>query len=250
MWLAGSLPGVLSLHLAAAGRTAFMLFHICVQHAVGEGRSRASARRTSAGWRSAFPSRISGPFSPLRLDTFGYRVAFLLLSGFAFTSFLVLAVRRKHSRTTPTRAARGAAQRLRVLRNPSWRRVFPDGMLASAWDLVFASTPITARRSAQRVHHRPHLGSCALATILVRVALPWISQLMRDWTMITATMCIACVAYALLPMVRTVPLLASIAFLLGIGLGATQPSVMNLIYAEAPAGRAGEAVGVRTVVLM
>ena len=72
---------------------------------------------------------------------------------------------------------------------------------------------------------------------------------MRDWTMITATMCIACVAYALFPLVRTVPLLASIAFLLGIGLGATQPSVMNLIYAEAPPGRAGEAVGVRAMVL-
>jgi MFS family permease len=50
-------------------------------------------------------------------------------------------------------------------------------------------------------------------------------------------------------MVRTVPLLAAIAFLLGLGLGATQPSIMALVYATAPAGRAGEAVGVRTVVL-
>jgi len=44
-------------------------------------------------------------------------------------------------------------------------------------------------------------------------------------------------------------LLAAIAFLLGLGLGATQPSIMALIYAAAPQGRAGEAVGVRTVVL-
>jgi MFS family permease len=93
------------------------------------------------------------------------------------------------------------------------------------------------------------LGSFALATILVRLALPWISNRMRDWSMITATMCVACVAYALFPLVRTVPLLASIAFLLGIGLGATQPSVMSLIYSKAPPGRAAEAVGVRTVVL-
>jgi hypothetical protein len=34
-----------------------------------------------------------------------------------------------------------------------------------------------------------------------------------------------------------------------LGLGATQPSIMALLYATAPAGRAGEAVGVRTVVL-
>jgi len=49
--------------------------------------------------------------------------------------------------------------------------------------------------------------------------------------------------------VRTVPLLCAISFLLGLGLGATQPSIMSLIYATAPSGRAGEAVGVRSVVL-
>jgi len=50
-------------------------------------------------------------------------------------------------------------------------------------------------------------------------------------------------------MMREVGLLAATSFLLGLGLGATQPSIMALIYACAPAGRAGEAVGVRTVVL-
>jgi MFS family permease len=49
--------------------------------------------------------------------------------------------------------------------------------------------------------------------------------------------------------VQTVPLLAAVSFFLGLGLGATQPSVMSLIYAKAPPGRAGEAVGVRSVVL-
>jgi len=46
-----------------------------------------------------------------------------------------------------------------------------------------------------------------------------------------------------------VPLLAAIAFLLGLGLGATQPSIMSLLYATAPEGRAAEAVGIRSMVL-
>jgi hypothetical protein len=46
-----------------------------------------------------------------------------------------------------------------------------------------------------------------------------------------------------------VPLLAMISFLLGLGLGATQPSILSLIYAKAPAGRGAEAVGLRSVVL-
>jgi MFS family permease len=50
-------------------------------------------------------------------------------------------------------------------------------------------------------------------------------------------------------MVRTVPLLAAISFLLGLGLGATQPSILTLLYATAPPGRGAEAVGIRSVVL-
>jgi Major Facilitator Superfamily len=60
---------------------------------------------------------------------------------------------------------------------------------------------------------------------------------------------IAFIAYALFPMVERVAFLAAIAFLLGLGLGATQPSVMSLMYAVAPQGRAGEAMGVRSTVL-
>jgi predicted MFS family arabinose efflux permease len=248
-------PGVVALHVAAAGAgTSFMLFQICVQHAVGEGSSEGE-RKANFGWLAlGFSiSNFCGPIiAGLTIDTFGHRIAFLSLSLFAFTSFLVLAVRRKQFPHTPH--ASGPLERrsaFELLRNPRLRRVFlVTGMLASAWDLFVFVTPIYGTAIGLNASTIGLiLGSFALATILVRVALPWISQLMRDWTMITATMCIACVAYALFPLVRTVPLLASIAFLLGIGLGATQPSVMSLIYAEAPPGRAGEAVGVRAMVL-
>src|SRR6185295_13828697 len=87
------------------------------------------------------------------------------------------------------------------------------------------------------------------ATFTVRLMLPILSRQVREWTLITMTFGIALVAYIAFPLVRTVPLLASIAFLLGLGLGATQPSILALVYSTAPAARAGEAVGVRTVVL-
>jgi len=73
--------------------------------------------------------------------------------------------------------------------------------------------------------------------------------MLKEWTLITMTCVIALVAYLAFPMAHTVPVLSSIAFLLGLGLGATQPTIMALVYSTAPAGRAGEAVGVRTVVL-
>jgi MFS family permease len=42
------------------------------------------------------------------------------------------------------------------------------------------------------------------------------------------------------------PLLLALAFVLGLGLGMAQPMVMSLLYSAAPAGRVGEAVGMRT----
>jgi predicted MFS family arabinose efflux permease len=225
-----------------------------VQHAVGDG-SGEGERKANFGWLAlGFSiSNFIGPlFAGFAIDTFGHRITFLLLSAFGFASFLILGARRRSFAHTPQ--GTGPAQRrsaFELLRNPELRRVFlVTGLLASAWDLFVFVMPIYGTAiglSASTIGLI--LGSFALATILVRLALPWISNRMRDWSMITATMCVACVAYALFPLVRTVPLLASIAFLLGIGLGATQPSVMSLIYSKAPPGRAAEAVGVRTVVL-
>jgi MFS family permease len=93
------------------------------------------------------------------------------------------------------------------------------------------------------------LGAFAFATFVVRVALPWLSRHLRDWTIITGTMGVACASYATFALFETVPMLATIAFVLGLGLGATQPSTMSLIYSTAPRGRGGEAVGLRSVVL-
>ena len=253
--LPGAFPGIASLYLAAAGAgTGFMLFHIAVQHAVGEGSS-AEDRKTNFGWL-ALGFSISNFFGPttagVSIDAFGYGPTFAILACAAAASFILLAIRRHAFTHTPQAPAReGSASALELLRNPELLRVFiVTGMLASAWDLFVFVMPIHGTAiglSASTIGFI--LGSFALATFLIRVFLPWIQRRMREWTMITTTMAIACVAYAVFPVVDTVPLLAATAFLLGLGLGATQPSIMSLIYAKAPAGRAAEAVGVRTVVL-
>jgi predicted MFS family arabinose efflux permease len=248
-------PGLVSLHFAAAGAgTGFMLFHICAQHAVG-GMGAEGDRKANFGWL-ALGFSISGFLGPtlagFAIDSLGYRHTFAVMVVLALTALLGLAAKRErlsHTPDMPASVERRSAWDL--ARDPDLRRVFlVTGLLASAWDLFMFVMPIYGTAiglSASTIGLI--IGSFALATFIVRIALPWLSRHLHEWPMITATMCIACVAYALFPVVTTVPLLASIAFLLGLGLGATQPSVLSLIYASAPAGRAGEAVGVRTVVL-
>jgi predicted MFS family arabinose efflux permease len=253
--LPGLFPGLAALHLAAAGAgTGFMLFHICVQHMVGEMSSDAERRDNFVWLALGFAtSNFIGPtFAGFAIDTLGYRATFCLLSLSALCALALLVARRKslsHAAHAPGK--RESRSPFELLRNPELRRVFlVSGLLASAWDLFVFVMPIYGTSiGLNATVIGLILGSFAAATFVVRLALPWISRRLREWPLITLTFCIACVAYAIFPMVRTVPLLGCIAFLLGLGLGATQPSIMALVYAAAPLGRAGEAVGVRTVVL-
>jgi len=48
------------------------------------------------------------------------------------------------------------------------------------------------------------------------------------------------------PLVHGVPLLIALSFLLGVGLGGTQPFIMALLYEKAPAGRGAEVLSMRT----
>jgi predicted MFS family arabinose efflux permease len=254
--LPAAIPGLVSLYLAAAGvGTGFMLFHIAVQHMVGEG-SAVHDRKANFGWLAlAFSvSNFVGPsVAGVAIDTVGHRATFLLFTGFALTALLLLVLRRREFNHTPDAPRRqGSRNALDLLREPELRRVFlVTGLLGSAWDLFVFAMPIygTLSLGLSASTIGLILSAFAGATFLVRLALPYISRHVREWTMITTTMVVACVAYGLFPIVQTVPLLAAIAFLLGLGLGATQPSVMSLLYAKAPQGRAAEAVGVRAVIL-
>ena len=250
---AGFLPFLATLFIVSAIiGTSFMLFHICVQHAVG---GMAGDRMANFGWLAlgfSISNFVAPTFTGFAIDTVGHANAFRLLAVFALVSFGLLASRRASlSHVQHTAAPRERRSARDLLRHAELRRVFlVTGLLASAWDLFVFVMPIYGTSiglSASTIGLI--LGSFATATIIVRLALPWLSRRLREWSMITATLWVACAAYALFPMVQTVPLLAAIAFLLGLGLGATQPSIMTLIYATAPEGRAGEAVGVRSVVL-
>ena len=249
------LPRLGVLYVAAAGiGGAFTLFHICIQHAVGESSSVAD-RKANFGWLAlGFSiSNFLGPTTAgVAIDHFGHRATFCLSALLAVAAFAWLFVKRAgFSRYAQRAVERSDHSALDLLRNAELRRVFlVTGLLASAWDLFTFAVPVYGNAiglSASTIGSI--LGSFALATFVVRVALPWLSRHFRDWVMISGTMAIGCVAYALFPLFTSVPLLAAIAFLLGLGLGSTQPSIMSLLYSTAPEGRAAEAVGIRSTVL-
>ncbi len=240
--------------VGAAVGSGFALFHICVQHMVGEMSSAQERRDNFSLLALGFGvSNFLGPtISGFSIDHFGHRVTFGILSVFACLALAVVLLRRSHLPHTPHHE-RNVEERsaLELLRNRELRRVFlVTGLLATAWDLFAFLMPIYGTSiglSATTIGLI--LGCFAAAAFAVRLMLPWIQRRLHEWALITATFGVGCVAYAIFPIVKTVPLLAAMAFLLGFGLGAAQPSIMALLYLKAPEGRSGEAVGVRAVIL-
>ncbi len=247
------LPGVATLYLACTTiGLAFMVFHIAVQNAVGA-LSAPEDRAVNFSWL-ALGFSISGFLGPtvagLAIDHAGHRATFALLALPAIVPALTLALAGYE--LPHAHAGRVTGGPLRdLLGQRELRRVFAvTGILAMAWDLFFFVMPIHGTAiglSASTIGGI--LGAFALATFVVRLGLPWAARRFAEWRLVSGTLFVAGVAYALFPFVRTVPLLAAIAFLLGLGLGASQPSLMSLIQRATPHGRLGEALGVRTTVL-
>jgi MFS family permease len=65
---------------------------------------------------------------------------------------------------------------------------------------------------------------------------------------LVASIFIAAATYLLFPLVESGIVLGVFAFLLGLGTGCGQPLTLMMIYARAPEGRSGEALGLRMTI--
>ena len=70
-------------------------------------------------------------------------------------------------------------------------------------------------------------------------------RLFSEWRLISFTFLVAAVAFLLFPLFEATYALMGCSFLLGLGLGASYPNTMALVYRFAPKGRIGEAIGLR-----
>src|SRR5262249_20351625 len=158
-----------------------------------------------------------------------------------------LALPRPHP--SPVRASPGGIAEL--LRDRRLRRVFAiNGLLSVAWDLHTFFIPVYGAKiglSASRIGMI--LASFAAATFAVRLLMPWIVRRFSEFGVLTAAMFTGGCTYAMFPFVTGIWPLMTLSFILGLALGSCQPMVMSLLHSLAPAGRMGEAVGVRMSVI-
>jgi predicted MFS family arabinose efflux permease len=232
----------------------FSIFHIAVHQSGGLiGRPQDRAHNFSVLALAFSTSGVLGPMlAGFSIDWIGHRYTFLLLGAALVLTLAIMFLRPidvpRHATTLKPGEQRRLADLLRI---PSLRRVLvASGVLSMAWDLFTFVMPIHGSRlglSATTIGLI--LGCFGAAVFVVRLALPLVVHRVNEWKLLVGAMFTTGIALAIVPLVTDVALLMGLSFLLGIGLGGTQPMIMALLYNQAPAGRGAEAVGVRTLLL-
>ena len=237
--------------LAGSG---FMYFHIAVNQAAGLIGVPAQRARNFSVLALAFSvSSFLGPvLAGFAIDLVGYTYTFVFFACAVVAMIALMFAWPVEVRRQQSAMKAGEKKRLMdLLRVPTLRRVFVvSGLLSMGWDLFAFVMPIHGSQlglSASTIGLI--LGSFGAAVFVVRLVMPPIAHRLSEWKMLIGAMFVTGVALALLPLTRDVPLLIVLAFVLGMGLGGAQPMVMALLYNKTPPGRAGEAVGVRTLLI-
>ena len=232
----------------------FMLYHMAVNHAVGTlGAPEDRVRNFSLLALTFSTANFIGPMlTGFSIDWIGHRQTFLLLAGSASLALAVLLLKRiEIVRHKPANAPDKQRRMVDLWRDRTMRRVFfISGALSMAWDLFTFVVPIYGSQiglSASKIGLI--LGAFGSAIFIVRLALPLFVHRVSEWRLLIVAMVTTGAGFFVFPLVTTVPVLIAFAFILGVVLGGTQPMIMSLLYAHAPPGRGGEAVGVRTLLL-
>jgi MFS family permease len=233
--------------------TGFMAIHIGSQQAVGA-MSTAETRPVNFGWLAlAFSvSSFLGPvIAGLVIDHVHYAMAYAVCCGFALLA-LVFAIwgDPDRLRLPGPGQLKPSGSTLELLRDPEMRRIYLVGiLLASAWDLFTFMVPIYGSKmgfSASTIGLV--LGCFSIATFTIRLAMPWIARYWSEWQVLTAALILAVISYAVLPFMQQPASMMAVAAALGLALGSSQSNVLTLLHHVAPAGRAGEAIGIRATI--
>jgi predicted MFS family arabinose efflux permease len=206
---------------------------------------------------SALGFSVSGFVGPMiagfGIDEIGYIATFATLAAFPLVPIAVLGfdklhLPQPHAHAAPPVPGRSVAD---LLRHRDLRPVFiTSGLLASAWDMFTFAIPVYGSSidlSASSIGLI--LGAFSAATFVIRGILPALSRRLTAWPLLAASLAIAALSFLLFPLLDRAALLMAVAFLLGLGLGMSQPMVMSLLHNTVPQGRVGEAIGVRMTIV-
>lgn len=229
-----------------------IFFHVSVHNLIGAyGEGEARTRNFATFSLGASISAFLGPsVTGFSIDGWGFPPTHALLAAVAILPAAILIA---YPRLVPARAPRSKEESggsFALLANPGLRRtLIMSGVTLTGIELFTFYFPVYGRSinlSASAIGLV--MASYAVAAFIVRLGMHRATRRIGEIGVLTASLLVAGATYMLVPLVSDAPLLAVVAFLLGIGLGCAQPLTILLTYNHAPPGRSGEALGLRLTV--
>lgn len=247
-------PGVIALFASATLIGMCYIFYIVsVQHLIGSiGEGVARTRNYSIFSVCIGLTALIGPTAAgFAIDGVGHRSTYLLLAAFPVVPIIVLMFLKSYlPQPRPHDEPRTGQRVIDLLKNVPLRRVLlAAGILETGNELINFLLPIYGHSIGLTASEIGLvIGGFAAALLFIRALMP---ALVRRWSeerVLGASMLIAALTCLAFPLVESFALLLGVAFVMGLGLGCGAPLSLVLSYNRAPAGRSGEAMGLRQTV--
>jgi MFS family permease len=247
----------------------FNVMSVAAQHTVGHlvENVSPSQRLANFGWFALGHSASStlGPLiAGVAIDQLGYRSAFALLALSSCVAAVLVATRTRGlpgaaklhteasraSQTTDSADASPKRSAFDLLNDPALKRIYWVNLIMSAsWDLFIVMLPIFGVRQGFSASTIGIVFSLfALGTFASRACMPWLAKRATEWEVVRVAVIVIALVFFALPWMHTEALLMAAGFVFGAAVGLSQPNMLSLVHAAAPAGRGGEAVGLRAVI--
>ncbi len=231
----------------------FSVFRIASQQLIGRFSTADDRAENFSHYTMglALGNVVAPLISGFAVDHFGVRNGFLIFGALGLTPIATLLF--NHIRL-PAEHGHGegeahqhAGSSWDLLKNGSLRRVLIAGIvLMTAWDVFSFLVPLNGSELA---FSASQIGMCASAfyagTFFIRL---WIRPLLRTytpWQLLILSMAGGSAGFIVYPMLDNFFVMIVLGFVLGSGIGLTQPMTMSLAYEEAPPNRKGEVIGLR-----
>ncbi len=242
-------PHLVALFISAAmSGLALAFYHVNLQTLVGRlsGVDERVRNFSNFSMIGACTNFVGPLLAGIATDHAGHAVACAVVSVLPALALLLMLGR---GRDLP-KGQRSSAPKLRVMETLSDREMrgmfITSGLLQLGTDLFQFYMPVYghgAGMSASAIGSV--LAAFATASFCVRFAMTRLVRRFGEKRLLTASFFVGAVGFALIPLFKSVALLACVAFLFGLGMGVGQPLTTMLMFSRCAEGRTGETMGLR-----
>ncbi len=227
----------------------FVFFNVSIQTLVGA-IGRPEHRPRNFAWLAigySLSSLIGPVFAGLSIDHAGHTLTFLFFSFFPLLPIALLRLRPELAHVTASAPGARKGSPMELLRDPPLRRlIIISGLSVASSELFAFYVPVfTHQLGMTATTTGLILGSYAVAILLTRFMLGALTRRLRPDQIMFSFLLVAACAFAVFPFFRSAYALMAAAFMIGIGVGCTQPLLMSTAYEKSPPGRTGEVTGLR-----